>query len=230
MDPDKVKAAIDAIENKDGDAAVAILKALLTDAASDGKSEEASVEDTTAEEALAEGVDEEPVELTEHPEDEDEEERKELKALSANLIRLTGTGSTAEAMEHVKSLGDRQAAFDQEQQALDTRVRKELITELVKLGVETPATAWAGDTKDRKPVKRLSIEPLKELRSRVKTMRVACSSVREEDPAESGSSGRVTALSENDQVRHARLAKDNPKAAESFLELRLSRLTTQVGS
>jgi len=225
MDPDKVKAAIDAIEGKDGGAAVEILKGMLVDAAGDGEvQEETPAEEAPAEEALAEGADEEPVELAsdEAPGEEEEEEEKELKALSANLRRLTGAASTADALDTIKALGERAAKIDAEQAALDTRIRRDLVTDLVKLGVETPATAWEGDAKDRKPVTRLSAEPLKDLRARVKIMRSARPAL-DETPAKSHSSGGLTSLSENDQARYAGLKKSNPVAAENFLTLRLSR-------
>jgi hypothetical protein len=48
-----------------------------------------------------------------------------------------------------------------------------LIAELVKLGVETPATAWEGDPSERKPVARLSVETLADMRTRVATLKAS---------------------------------------------------------
>lgn len=53
---------------------------------------------------------------------------------------------------------------------LDGEARRELIAELVRIGAETPATAWQRDAKGAvtaTPCARLAAEPLKELRERV---------------------------------------------------------------
>lgn len=73
----------------------------------------------------------------------------------------------------VPSLSDEEraelAAFRAEREAKNTAERRELITDLVRLGAETPATAWQNDA----PVDRLASEPLASLRSRVEALRVA---------------------------------------------------------
>jgi hypothetical protein len=56
---------------------------------------------------------------------------------------------------------------DREHTALDLAARRGLISDLVKLNVETPATAWEGDASKRMPVMRLADESIESMRARV---------------------------------------------------------------
>lgn len=110
---------------------------------------------------------------------EEDEEDKEAMAAASELMTLTEETSAGAALERVKLW--RQAYVDSErardevtakQAALDSAERRRLVGELVKLGAETPATAWS-DTAGSVPVARLSAEPLPDLRSRVKSLAAA---------------------------------------------------------
>lgn len=92
-------------------------------------------------------------------------------AALAELCKLTGHKSAGEAVATIKSWGERISTLESREAALELDARRELIADLVKLGVELPATAWEGDAKDRKPVKRLAVEPIEELRTRVAQLR-----------------------------------------------------------
>lgn len=148
MDPEKIKAALEALKNGDGDAAIAILQDLIVIAASGG--EAPPVEDTGAIEPLGE---------TAEPPPEEEEVPEEL-------MRLSGMKSQSEAIALFKALLVKSAETA-------TNDRLALVAELVKLGAETPATAWSGKPEARVPVRRLSDEPIEELRTRVTALKAA---------------------------------------------------------
>lgn len=159
MDPEKVKAALEALKNQDADAALALLEDLVASAASGGESaadSDAAPDDAAT--SMAEAPD---------PPAEDDEEEKTAASL---LKRLAGTESIGEAAHVLTGVIADVRALKRERAALDLSSRKELIARLVKLGVEIPSTAWDGDPDARKPVKRLLDEPLADLRSRVEKL------------------------------------------------------------
>jgi hypothetical protein len=156
MDPEKIKAALEAIKNGDADAALALLEEMIAAAAG---ATEAPAEETPAE-PLAEAP--------EAPADEEDE-----GVAAAALMRLTGAPSVGAAIVEAGRLRARLDTAESESRATERTVRRDLVAELVKLGVEFPATAWAGDPKDRAPVKRLADEPIEELRARVELHRKA---------------------------------------------------------
>lgn len=151
MDPAKIKAALDAIEKGDEAAALALLKELIAGAAGAGG------EPAPEGEALAE---------TPEPDPAAEEEKAALAALKL----LTGKSSAGEAVEFLTTLHARVTVLDGERAALELSSRRELIADLVKLGVEVPATAWEGEPEKRTPSKRLAAEPIAELRARVQLL------------------------------------------------------------
>lgn len=185
MDPTKVKAALDALINGDTEACASILKDMIAAAASGGDTPPA---DDGA--ALNDAADPPP------PEKDDDtlaaatklarELREELTSLSAKVAELTAVRSSAE-------LGERQ----------------DLVAELVKLGAETPATAWAGDPSKRQPCKRLAGEPLPELRERVKALSAAGSRTLTPPPSGAAPDGaRVIKTSRGDVTLTAREIKN----------------------
>lgn len=102
-----------------------------------------------------------------------------MKAASAKLMRLTGKTTLHAALEDVEVFRDSHVALTAEREklakeraALETSERRKLVGELVKLGVEIPATAWK-DSKGSVPCKRLQDEPLPELRERVQKLSAA---------------------------------------------------------
>lgn len=75
-----------------------------------------------------------------------------------------------EANAVIRSLQETVNGLLAEKESRELDERRGLIAELVKLGVETPATAWSGKPEARMPCKRLASEPVAELRSRVAAM------------------------------------------------------------
>jgi hypothetical protein len=153
MDQEQIKALIEAIKNKDGDAALQIAEAMLVTAASGGSEPPpADVSD--------------PLAVPADPSPEDQ-------ALETALTTLTGADGPAERLTFLNKLIE-----DREKQAkraadLELTSRFELVGELVKLNVEFPATAFEGDPKDRKLVSRLLVEPIADMRARVATHKAA---------------------------------------------------------
>lgn len=198
MDPDKIKAALEAIKSGDAAAALELLEALLLASAGGGDLGEA-VSDEAAPEALAEAPAEEP-------------EEDALAALS--LIRsVTGTKSNAAALSAVRKLAAVSRVLTQETAIRADEERADLVGELVKLGVEFPATAWA-DPDTRTPVKRLASEPLAELRDRVAAVRKLAKSAPELRPGT-----ETITLSAADQARAAKMTPDQ----RARFEARVSR-------
>lgn len=159
MDPEKIKAALEAIKAGDADAALALLEEMVAAAAGagDGGTEGDGTEGEPG--ALAEGAD---------PPEEDPEE---AAATTRALKLLTGCKSGGEAIKMFTTVLKRVDRLDEEREALELSSRRELIADLVHLGAEHPSTAWEGDPKDRKPVQRLMGEPIDDLRKRVELLK-----------------------------------------------------------
>lgn len=163
VDQDKLAAIVKAIEDGDGDAALAIVKAIITGAPADGA--------TPPADAAPENADTPPVAAGETP-----VATARLDAASgAVLMRLTGCATEAEALAQYKSMQDRVVALDKTQAGIELNTRRGLIVELITLGVETPALAWLGKTDEerakRTPCKRLAGEPIEEMSARVATLK-----------------------------------------------------------
>jgi hypothetical protein len=164
MDPEKIKAALEAIKNGDADAALALLEEMIAGAAGAGDA---------APEAEADALADAPDAV-----EEEDEQALTMVAASKELVVLQKQAATREAAlakltATVKALEDSRAESEQVE-------RVALVAELVVIGAETPATAWAGDAAKRQPVARLSAEPLKDLKARVEMLKAA--SPRRSDP------------------------------------------------
>ncbi len=157
MDAEQIKALIEAIKNKDGDAALAIAEAMLVSAAS-GEAPPAPA-----------GGEGDPLAASAEPTPPSEEE----KALEATLTLLTGAEGPAEQNAFLTTLIAERKSHAERVATLELSSRFELVGELVKLGVEFPSTAFVGDPADRKLVARLSGEPIPELRARVAVLKAA---------------------------------------------------------
>jgi len=187
MDPQQVKAALDILESGDGAKALEVLKALIASAAGaepDATAEEPEPMSENAD-APADGGDE----------DEDDEKMAKLRRGDVEIKRLRAQVDELLA----------------EKAAADADARAELVGELVKLGVELPATAWEGDAEKRVPVKRLRDEALAELRKRVELLRGA-------KPANAGHAPPPTAegLTAEQEKRAANM---NPAQRARYVEL-----------
>ncbi len=165
MDPDKLKAALEAMKNGDGEAALMIMEDMIESLAAGAAGDSEGSEESLADDP----PDEESEELAAHP-DEDEDDKDKDKEMSA-LARATGHKSDAALAKSYSQLLSRVARLDTDKAQVELGARRELVADLVKLGVETPATAWAGDAEARMPVKRLMSEPISGLRDRVDAMR-----------------------------------------------------------
>lgn len=140
VDPEKVKAALEALKNGDGAAALAMLEELIASAAAGG--EPAAPDALNAD--------------TPSP-DASEEEPPTAAAVAASI-----NAAIAQLAADVAALrAERSPAVNERDERLG------LIADLVKLGVETPALAWDGDPTKRKPSARLAIEPIASLKARV---------------------------------------------------------------
>jgi hypothetical protein len=157
MDAEQIKALIEAIKNKDGDAALAIAEAMLVSAASGEAAPAAS------------GGEGDPLAASAEPTPPTPEE----KALEATLTLLTGADGPAERNAFLTKLVEERKAHAERVATLELSSRFELVAELVKLGVEFPSTAFEGDPADRKLVARLSSESIADLRARVAVVKKA---------------------------------------------------------
>lgn len=169
MDPKDVQAAIDALKNNDPAAALALLEKILVSAAGGMPAEDgapppdatAGSADPAAPVAMAKAL------------------CAELKARLladaghlSQLCKTLGKATIAEAFEDVGALVTMRAERVTSEKASEDAQRAELVGELVKLGAELPATAWA-DPEKRIPVKRLAAESVPDLTTRVKALRAS---------------------------------------------------------
>lgn len=102
--------------------------------------------------------------------DGEDDAKAEMVAARQSLLRETGARSMLEALSavsawkasHIKLEAER-AKLAQERAALESAERRALVGELVKLGFETPATAWAdsGATKPAEPWASMGLDALK---------------------------------------------------------------------
>lgn len=159
MSPEILKKALDALESGDATAIAEALKAVLAGA---GSEESAPESDGTGG-----SPDVAPMASDVPPTEED----KTDKAAMSALLRVTGASGPGEAIERLAKLSATVARLEDESRAVELSQRRELVGELVKLGVEFPATAWEGDPKSRQPVKRLMAESIEDLRARVVALR-----------------------------------------------------------
>jgi hypothetical protein len=148
MDPEKIKAALAALKAGDGDAALALLEEIIAGAPADAPPADAA--------ALAGNAETPP------PAD---------AAALAALCQLTGAPNATEAVSRFRTMAEQVNTLAADRASFDLAERRTLIAELVRLGVEFPATAWEGDATAQKPVARLASEDLASLRQRVELHR-----------------------------------------------------------
>lgn len=100
------------------------------------------------------------------------------------LAKQFGVKSDAEIVTLFRGMQTQIEALSTERDTADLEARRDVIAELVKIGVETPATAWLGDAKDRKPVKRLASEPIADMKARLEVLRASRPAQRGHEPPE----------------------------------------------
>lgn len=173
MNVEDVKKAIAAMRADDGDAALSILENIVAEAAAAGASGGGE----------APPADPAPASADPAGEPADEPKPEEELAAASQLITLTGAGGLPAALELVRTwkashdgLEAERVALRIDRAKLEGEQRDALVTELVVLGSETPATAWADptvatDKSKRKPSQFLALMPLSALADRVARMK-----------------------------------------------------------
>lgn len=146
---------------------------------------------------------------------------EELAAAAAAEAPAEGE-STGGPAEQLSALGEdvraRLAKLEQLEQAQaerDATERQSLVAQLVRLGAEVPATAWA-DAATRTPAPRLAAEDLGSLRARCELLaRAKAPTARPAAPAQDDG------LTETERRRLSSIA--DPAARERYRELRMAR-------
>jgi hypothetical protein len=161
VDPEKVKAALDAIEAGDVEACKEILKEMVAAAAAAGAKPSGEAPPADAAAANAD---------TAPPSDEESPETAALAHVALELTGLADPGAAIVAMREVFASAKK---AKESAEAAELAEQRALITDLIVCGVEFPSTAWEGKPEDRKPVKRLADEPLESLRARVGQVKAA---------------------------------------------------------
>lgn len=219
--PEQIKAALEALTSGDGKAAIEILEQLLVAAASGGSAEPPPPADAGATSSNAEPP----------PADDPNKPAAEMAAMARAVCELLGKATAGEALEAVRAMKTTADKVESDRGLLEASERRGLVAELVKLGVEFPATAWQDPEKtgaDLLPVERLAAEPLADIRKRVsliKTSRAARSPAGATPPSSDGKTepGQLTESDLTaDELSRANAITD-PEKRKRFVELRLSR-------
>ncbi len=206
MDPKLIAEALDALTAGDAEKCAEILKAVIASAAGAPADAGAGDGSGASTEATAEPPDPDP-------------EKDDAEAMARALSNMLKVQSAAEVVAAVKALSADVAALKLSREADEHNERVQLVGELVKLGAELPATAWA-DADKRVPVDVLRTMPMPALRARVEAFRQAPRALAATPPAQ-GATG-IAALSDEDRAR-AEQIKD-PAARERFIVARLARM------
>lgn len=196
MDPEQAKAAVEALKNGDAAGALAILEAMIVAAVSG--EETAEGDPSASDPAMAAAAD--PLAADPEP------PPAKLAALSA-LRSVTGCASLGEALIVLSAWKASRDVVAAQTAALDESTRGIMVGELVKLGAETPATAFA----EGKMCARLTSEPIADMRTRLVSLRAAntvrsaalppIAGPRSASPSvEAPTGGKVVTLSDGRQV------------------------------
>jgi phage I-like protein len=208
MDPKLIAEALDALTAGDAEKCAEILKAVIASAA--GAPADAGAGDGASDGSGAS------TEATAEPPDPKKDDAEAMARALSSLLKVQGA---AEVVAAVKALSADVAALKLSREADEHNERVALVGELVKLGAELPATAWA-DADKRVPVDVLRTMPMPALRARVEAFRKAPRAFAATPPAQ-GATG-IAALSDEDRAR-AEQIKD-PAARERFIVARLARM------
>ena len=196
MSPELLKKILDAIASGDEKAQAALLPEIVAAMAGAGDPAPAAAADP-----MASAADPAPAD----PAKPAVAAAKELSPIAKALGCSTEEEAAQAVLKLQKTVNDQAAA----NLAVELEARRGLIAELVKLGVEFPATAWKGDAKDRNPADRLASEPIAELRARVELHKAAGPRT----PAEAPPTGaEVKPLTKAE----LKLAKDHNMTPEEF--------------
>lgn len=158
MTPEQLKKIIALLKEEDGEGALKLLEELASGAPAD------------------DGAPPDPTAASSDPPVAPNPEEQAMAALSRDVVAKLGAKSAGEAATRFAEILSAHAETEKRARDLEASERRGLVADLVKIGAETPATAWQnvdaeGDA--RSPVKRLADEPIAELRSRVKALTAA---------------------------------------------------------
>lgn len=170
---DQVKAALDALKSGDQAKCEELLMEIVASAASGGdaggEGEPPAAAAGAAPGAGGEGA----------PGDDKEKDKEPAMAAARMALNITGKADVGEAMAELErrskvavDLEQREKALAADRAKLEVGERRKLVGELVRLGLEIPATAWKDD-KGTIPVDRLANEPIADLRDRVAKLTAA---------------------------------------------------------
>lgn len=200
MDPKLVKEALDALIKGDAKAALDILQNLVVSAA--GGDPDASTEDAPP--PVGDGGADETTEMAAAPPPAappagPTEDPKKAMAAARLACAITGETDVGRAMLELSrrsklaiELEEREAKLAADRASLEISERRSIVAEMVKLGVETPATAWADD-KATTPAEHLAAMPIERLRTRLAQLKTNRSGTRHEvRPPASNTSGAGT--------------------------------------
>jgi hypothetical protein len=156
----------------------------------------------------------------EAPAVEEEEQADEAApaapSLEAQLVEISGEADAPAALARFRSL----VTAAREAEAAE---RRSLVADLISLGAETPATAWANGA----PTSRLAAEPLPELRARVAALRsrpVASASVSAPPAGQTSGEEQLTDFERADAAKI-----QDPVARARFVAGRLARKNKHHG-
>jgi hypothetical protein len=171
-----IKKILQVAQEGDGEAALTLLQEIVVEYASGAPADEAPADPTAA-------ASDPPVPT---------EEEQAMSALSRDVVALVGAKSAGEAATRVKEIVAAHAETEARARTLEQSERRALVANLVKIGAETPATAWENadaEGEARTPRKRLADEPIAELRSRVEALSKANPRVRIAPPVSQETEG-----------------------------------------
>jgi hypothetical protein len=166
MDPEQLKAAIDALN--DG----SLAKALGLDATA----KPSDILDVLQAAVSALGPASAPDSSADNPAPDpataETADAPMTQALSRTVCLAVGCETFRESLDRIKVLRELEASANAATVAAENAQRVELVGALVTLGIDTPATAWA-DAEKKIPCDRLAKEPLADLGKRVSALRAA---------------------------------------------------------
>lgn len=217
MDPEVLKAAIQAIKDGDGDAALALLEKLLTGAGDTPADPAEGAPPTAAGEPAA--TPPEPAPAAASAAD---------APATAMLLRVTGARSLADAEPILRSAITAARTADADRTAVTMTARRELIVELIQLGAETPATAWEGRPEDRKPKARLMSESIEDMRARIVSLKARSGTSSGHTPPV-GEAAIAAAVAELSPALLTKI-KASGRTPEQFIEERNNATRSRVGT
>lgn len=158
MDPEKVKAALEALKSNDTAAAMALLEEWIVSLASGEAmpAGESPSDPPPSADAAAAAAD------------------AQMAAFGRTACALLGRENPGEALSSLRDLHAASLRAAEDARNLEVAERAGLVADLVKLGAEVPATAFADPLAEKPAIcARLASEPIASLRARVAALKAA---------------------------------------------------------